>query len=177
MRVYPGRHMRDSASTFMEPVPKPVLKHHRDEEDAIGRVSSAEFIQLKNGDAFDFDYREPSEGRGSGFIKLGLDIMDRDAMEQFADGRIRQFSTRQAFQSVHCSICGEDIADSMSFLGSSHEHKVGEVYSSDEAGDTHGDKDYLCYLITGPLTYREVSSVNIPGDDASDINGFEIIEP
>ena len=176
MRVYPGQRMRKGVNTFLKPVPKPVLKHHRDDEDAIGRVSSAEYIQLKHGEAFDFDYRNPGKGAGSGFIKLGLDIMEADAMEQFADGRIQQFSTRQAFDSAYCSVCGEDITEDLAFGGmfSSHEHQIGEAY---KVGKGKNAQDYLCFLITGDLEYREVSAVNIPGDDQSKINGFEIIEP
>ena len=176
MRVYPGKRMRKSASTFLKPSPKPVLKHHNDTADAIGRVSKAQYVKLKNGDAFDFDYKKPSTGAGSGFIKLDVDIMDADAIEQFMDGRISQFSSRQHFQDVYCSICGENIADQLAFGGmfNSHEHQVGETY---KIGKGRNAKDHLTYLITGDLEYKEVSAVNIPGDDETKVNGFEIIEP
>lgn len=177
MRVYPGRKMKKSMKTFLEPVPKPVLKHHKDDEDPIGRVSSAEYVQLKSGDEFRFDYKNPGKGVGSGYIKLGLDIADPDAMQKFADGRFQQFSTRQHFQDVYCSVCGENIADDMAFGGmfSQHEHQVGEVYRI--KGEGKRASDHLCYLITGDLDYKEVSPVNIPGDSHSKLNGFQIVEP
>lgn len=176
MRVYPGKKMQRSADSFLKPTPKPVLKHHRDDQDAIGRVRTAEFVQLKHGEAFDFDYRNPSKGAGSGFVRLGVDIMDPDAIEQFMDGRISQFSTRQHFQDVYCSVCGENIADQMAMGGmfNTHEHQVGETYRIGKGKDA---SDYLCFLITGDLDYKEVSAVNIPGDDETKINGFEIVEP
>jgi hypothetical protein len=171
MRVYPGKHMRNAVDSFLKPVPKPILKEHRADQDAIGRVSSAEFIQLSHGDQFDFDYRRPSEGVGSGFVRLKIDIMDQKSIEQFVDGRIQQFSTRQSMENAFCSICGEDmLLDGMY----GHEHQVGQVY---EVGEGRDKSEFLCYVITGPLEYREASAVNMPGDAHSRINGFQIIEP
>lgn len=174
MRVYPGAKVKRSMKTFLEPVGKPVLKHHNSRSDPIGRVAGAKFIQLKEGDAFKFDYKNPDSGQGSGFIQLDLNIMEQDAIEQFIDGRIQQFSTSQHFQDVYCSVCGKDIADDMSMFWNDHEHRVGETYKI-KVGKT--TKDFLCYLITGDLEYVEVSPVNIPADKFTKLNSFKFIEP
>ena len=168
-RVYPGRYMKKSARGFLEPYPKPVLRHHNDEQDAIGRVTGAKFMQLKTGDEFDYDYRSPSKGLGSGFIKISADITAEDAISKVIDGRYQQVSTRQGFSQLNCSICGSDYASTESC-----EHYPGRSYSI-ASGSDKKEKEYLCYGITGPLNYREVSFVNIPGDDHAKVTDFEKI--
>ena len=174
MRVYPGARVKRSMKSFLEPVGKPVLKHHDMHSDPIGRVTGANFVQLKQGDDFKYDYRNPGKDTGSGFIQLDLNIMEQDSIEQFIDGRIQQFSTSQDFQEVFCSVCGENIMDEMSIFWNEHEHKVGETYRVKIGKKS---KDYLCYLITGDLDYVEVSPVNRPADEHTKVNSFEFIEP
>lgn len=174
MRVYPGARVKRSMKTFLEPVGKPVLKHHDMRSDPIGRVAGAKFVQLKHGDDFKFDYRNPGKDTGSGFIQLDLNVMEQDSIEQFIDGRIQQFSTSQDFKDVFCSVCGKNISDEMTMWWNEHEHKVGETYKVKVGKKT---KDYLCYLITGDLTYVEVSPVNIPADEHTKVNSFKFIEP
>ena len=174
MRVYPGVRVKRSMKTFLEPVGKPVLKHHDMRSDPIGRVVGANFVQLKTGDDFKFDYRNPTKDTGSGLIQLDLKIMEQDSIEQFIDGRIQQFSTSQDFQEVFCSICGKNISDEMTMFWNDHEHKVGETY---KVKTGKSSKDYLCYLVTGDLTYVEVSPVNIPADEHTKVNSFKFIEP
>lgn len=170
-RVYPGKHMRESVQTFITPSQKPVLRHHKDEEDAIGRVVAAKFVQLTDGHEFEFDYQNPSDGRGSGFAQLDIDIMDEDAIIKFMDGRYQEFSTRQAFDHLLCSICGNDYADD--FCG----HTPGDRYTIEpEDGQTDIEPgEYKCYGITGPLRYREVSTLNTPADSFTKINGWEML--
>lgn len=174
MRVYPGARVKRSMKSFLEPVGKPVLKHHDAMSDPIGRVVGANFIQLKQGDDFKYDYKNPDKGEGSGLIQLELNIMEQDSIEQFIDGRIQQFSTSQFFQDVFCSVCGKNIADEMSIFWNEHEHKVGETYSVKVGKKS---QDFLCYLITGDLEYSEVSPVNVPADKFSKLNSFKFIEP
>jgi hypothetical protein len=169
-RVYPGKHMKKSVKSFLSPYPKPVLKNHDDLGDPIGRVASAKYLQLKQGEEFSTDYMNPGKGLGSGFIRLGVEIMDLDAIEKVADGRFQQVSTRQGFNQLNCSICGSDFAGPEPC-----EHYPGQVYTSEKSSSDKKEKQYLCYGITGPLSYREVSFVNIPGDDHAKITDFEMI--
>lgn len=170
-RVYPGKHMKDSVATFITPSQRPVLRHHKDEEDAIGRVVAAKFIQLTDGPEFDFDYQNPSKGRGSGFAQLDIDIMDQDAIVKFMDGRYQEFSTRQGFDYFLCSICGNNYADD--YCG----HTPGEHYVIEPEDEDSGVEpgEYKCYGITGPLNYKEVSTLNVPGDAFTKINGWEML--
>lgn len=165
LRVYPGKQMKASVDTFMKPIGKPLLKHHDDSSDPLGRVFSADYVQLLHGPAFDKDYINPSDGEGSGFIRLGVDIMDADAIEKILDGRFKNVSTRQAIDGLLCSICGEDFTS----YESECSHRPGKKYKlgPDEDGD-----EYLCYGITGPLSYKEVSLVTIPGDAFAEIKSM-----
>jgi hypothetical protein len=167
-RVYPGAVMRDSIDTFLKPTPRPVLKNHDDGSDPIGRVISAEFVQLKSGTAFENDFKRPTEGLGSGFVRLDLNIMDEDAIAKFVDGRFREFSTRQSFDSFLCSYCGNDFAKS--FCG----HFPGDTVI-EEGKKGKPDREFKVFGITGPLKYREVSVVNIPGDAHTKINELELV--
>ena len=167
-RVYPGPKVRDSVSTWLKPQARPVLKNHNDMDDPIGRVTSAKFVQLKDGKSFEQDFRRPSAGVGSGFIQLGLEIMDQDAIEKFVDGRFREFSTRQSFDSFMCSYCGQDMAKD--FCG----HFPGDTVVL-EGKKGKADTEFKVFGITGNLTYREVSVVNIPGDAFTKINEMELV--
>lgn len=157
LRVYPGKKMKDSVDTFMQPFPKPVLKHHNEDADPVGRVVSAEYIQLKSGRDFEDDWKNPKDDMGSGFCKLTVDIFDQDTIEKILDGRLRQVSTGQRNESLNCSICGEDMLTS-----DECGHYPGEKYKI--KGDLDSSEEYLCYAITGKLKYKEVSFVNNPAD-------------
>jgi archaellum component FlaC len=171
-RVYPGTKMRKSVPSFLSPFAKPVLLDHNTARDPVGRVSKAKFIKLKDGEAFTKDFINPSDGLGSGFIQLTADITDSDAIEKFLDGRYLTISTRQAMDSLICSICGEDFAK-LGFWGS--EHRPGEVYKIKKDGKGK-EREYLCYGIAGDMEYREVSVVNIPGDSEARVSKVKLEE-
>lgn len=160
MRVYPGKFMKAGVGSWLSPTGKPVLKHHDDERDPIGRVFSADYIQTKSGSQFDQDFLNPNDDLGSGFIKLGVNIMDADAIDKILDGRFKHVSTRQVMDFMLCSVCG----DKLLTRESECEHYPGQEYTVDESG-----KAYKCYGITGPLSYREVSLVTLPADSMAEI--------
>lgn len=165
MRVYPGKEMRDSVSSFVTPSPKPVLKHHNSDADPVGRINSAKFVQLKFGKDFDEDYRSPRDDAGSGFIQLETSIMDKDTIEKILDGRLQDLSTSGSISALKCSICGEDKLSSKSEC----DHWPGRSYSSDSS-----DEEYLCYMITGKLSYNECSLVSVPADPYAGISSLKL---
>jgi len=163
-RVYPGLHMKNATTDWYSQerggtasYDKPVLTHHSQHDgEPIGRVIGAEFTQLKDESEFDNDWRSPESGTnlGSGFITLQAQIGDKDAMEKISDGRYLTVSTGQRTNKAICSVCGEDwLKDSGE--GEICEHRPGRYYNIDGSS-------YRCYLVTGPLTYHEVSYVNVP---------------
>jgi len=166
LRVYPGVHVKASVDSFLKPTPKPVLKHHNDDQDPIGRVVNAEYIQTKFGRSFEQDFANPGSDAGSGYIRLSVAINDADAIEKFIDGRFKNVSTRQVPDYILCSVCGDNMLDSESEC----QHIPGHSYEISK--DSGNSGKYKCYMITGPLNYKEVSVVNIPGDDFAEVESF-----
>lgn len=162
LRVYPGKHMKSSVHTWLEPFAKPVLKHHSDDSDPVGRVYSAEYVQTKFGPEWEQDWANPQE-RGSGYIKLGVKVMDADTIDKILDGRFKNVSTRQVSPVLLCSICGSDFLQDSSGC----DHMPGKTYEDEGSS-------FKCYCITGPLSYREASFVNIPGDSFAEIASMNL---
>ena len=169
-RVYPGKHMADSVGTWCDAAHggtasfnKPVLIHHRQSDgmfggvatDPIGRIIAAKFDKIKDGDEFINDYRKPATGTdfGSGFITLTASITDPEAIQKVIDGRYDSVSVGFNTKNAICSICGEDWLNPKK--DSDCEHQPGMRYEEEK-------NSYLCYLVTGPMDYREVSYVNVP---------------
>lgn len=140
--------MANAIDTWIEPFQKPVLTHHDMKSDAIGRVVSAKYVQMKN-----------SKGKNSpkGFIQLEAEITDNDAVNKIKDKRYNTVSISTDAGSAVCSICQRDIAkDGLC------EHQRGKTYD--------GKK---CFWYLGRLKYKEVSYVNAPADEYASTTRFE----
>ncbi len=164
-RVYPGSRMKRGVDSFVKPSPKAVLKHHDDASDPVGRIESAKYIQLKYGPEFDNDFKNPQEDAGSGFIQLSVNIMDADTIEKIIDGRLCDISTSQSCHGMFCSICGDNIHSTKSEC----EHWPGKYYTAEDS-----ENEYLCYMITGDLTYREASLVAVPADSYAKVSSLKL---
>lgn len=169
-RVYPGMAVRDGASSWLSKkrggtagYDKPFLTHHDEHGEPVGRVDYQQFVQLKQNNAFDKDWRSPETGTnpGSGFILLSGTVSDAEAQQKILDGRYSTVSTGQSTNRAHCSICGTDW---LSRDSHGCEHSVGKTY------EVEGN-DYLAYLVTGKLTYRECSFVNVPANEIAQVVG------
>jgi hypothetical protein len=170
-RVYPGVHVRRGFRTFfskenggLSDFDKPVLKHHEHDQDPIGRITGGQFVKTKTGEAFKKDFVTPDTpdkgGRGSGVVRLTAEISDEDAIAKILDGRLVSVSSGHSSNSMTCSLCGKQLLDAFArYFGAGDEnscdHIPGRHYKDDEFKG-------LCYGITGPLTYHELSFVNIP---------------
>lgn len=165
-RVYPGVAMKKSVGTWTDakhggtaPYNKPILINHDsyDVKSAIGRVTRAEYVQLKQGDAFVKDFKNPSTGTdlGSGYIILDGKVTDPDAVMRILDGRFNTVSTSFHTDDGFCSICGHNIIESLRNNKDLCEHTPGRTYKFE-------DKEYPCYLVSGLMDYEEVSYVSLP---------------
>lgn len=176
-RVYPGSGVRDGAGSWLSiedggtaGYSKPILLHHDDRTDAIGRVISQKFIQLWHGPKFENDWKTPEQGinPGSGLIILGADILDQDAQQKILDGRYKTVSTGQTSDQLNCSICGADWIKTHVFMNEMPcDHRPGETYEID-------DKIYQCYFVTGLMDYLECSFVNIPANELAQVISNDI---
>ncbi len=158
-RTYPGTHMRDATPTWtshahggVSPYDLPVLMWHDEKSEPIGRVVKATYTALKALSELEDDWKVPAMDleRGSGFIRLGMKITDKAAIEKFLDGRYATFSTNFQAHALICSVCGKDL-----LATGQCEHKPGRSYEQD------GD-NLTCYYIAPPRAYTEVSVVNKP---------------
>ena len=139
--------MANAVSTWTDPFQKPVLAHHEIKKDAIGRVLSAKYIQLKD-----------SKGnKPRGYIQLEAEITDAEAVTKIRDKRYNTVSISTDARTAVCSICNHDIAKN-----GLCEHERGKKYD--------GKK---CFWYLGGLKYKEVSYVNAPADEYAETERFE----
>jgi hypothetical protein len=137
---------------------KPVLIDHDLSSEPLGRVVYAEFTQLKTGQDWLSDWKNPEEGpgkMGSGYITTTSHIFNPEAMVMIADGRYSTVSTRQEAKDAWCSVCGTQFEDGC-------EHEIESVYDG-----------VPCYAVTGLLDYIEQSFVNSPRQPNAKVMSFK----
>lgn len=162
LRVYPAKFVSEGYKSFISKdkggtaaFDKPVLTHHDLSSDPIGRVVGARYTPLKSGSDFENDFLNPDPmgGKGSGVVTIDAIITDKDAIKKVLDNRYLTVSVGHQSDYYLCSICGDSIMECTHIPGSRY----------DEEGDKTKKTDgRQCFVITGPLSYREVSFVNEP---------------
>ena len=192
--------MRKGASSFTDNYAKPILLHHEDHKDNIGRVIASRYVDtagvvqdrfnLKNGllvkdkkgqekgtitdtllqdfilgkmpfgmqvdvicSLFRDSLLEDNSYDGLGYIEIVANIVDKEAIEKFLDGRYLTGSVGATTDKAVCSVCRQDWTDT-----GPCDHRPGGIYD--------GTK---CFLITGNLFYDEYSFVNVPADRHSKV--------
>lgn len=156
-RVYTGKSVKSKASTFVD---KPILKHHNQYDDALGRVVGARFVQYKDDlDAADLDpaiqINGKVKGEPSGIVEVDAFIPDLLAMQKIADERLKYVSQGGLMKSAKCSVCGSNWAE-----GDFCEHEMGQHYTvKTEDGKKRKQRAYLMIDID---EYIELSFVNTP---------------
>jgi hypothetical protein len=177
----PGK-VRVGAKTFTKDFEKPVLKHHRINEDPIGRAKKATYISAapsfigkdilalaeknKKHNETTLQYIDKLKPflfdrnfQGLGYIDLVTLITDEDAIVKVLDERYLTVSIGYGTNSVHCSICKQDW-----YKGEICEHRPGKVYDNE-----------IAFLIFGDLIYKEVSFVNPPANSLSTVTNKKIV--
>jgi len=188
MKFYrPDRMQKGTASWLpANSYAKPVLIMHDEEGQVIGRIRSADYVDLswkwaqeypsvKDMAFYNRDSRskwnlfkscdwivenlQPMEDFvGLGYIDLGFQITDPDSIRKFLNDEYLTVSTGSRTNSAVCSICHTDWAHDEPC-----EHKLGKLYDKKRA-----------YFITGDLKYDELSAVNFPADKAALVNSKEL---
>lgn len=136
---YTSDSMENATKTWIKPFNKPVLVHHTDDSDPIGRVIDAEYIPIKTN----------RKNKARGYILLTLRISNQDAIEKIIDGRYMTVSVGSKPENAICSICDRNIA-----VDGLCDHRRGSTYD-----------DRLCYWSIDINKYTEVSFVNKPADE------------
>lgn len=178
MRVYPGRYMPETVKLWTDKKHggssaycKPVLLHHDHHGEPIGRVRKGTYVRTRSGKAWELDYKRPDDesGKGSGHQILELDITDGAAVEKILDERYLTLSMSGILGGLKCSICQKDWAG-----WDWCEHRPGKTYKLENSKGM--EQEYLCYLITGPVDYKEISFVDIPADQGATVLSWERVE-
>jgi hypothetical protein len=179
-RVYPAKYMKAGTPTWTDaehggvsPYNAPVLKRHDDDSDPIGRVVWAEYHQIKQGADWVEDWKSPAMGlqKGSGYIRLTLNITDADEIPKFLDNRHKTLSTSAVSENLVCSICGQDVMKTRDYCG----HTPGQEYTPLDEGPLAGRDSAMCYFITGPKKYKEVSVVWNPAQPHAVIDSIKVL--
>lgn len=131
--------MSDAAKTWIEPYQKPVLTHHDELSDPIGRITDAEFIPMSTN----------RRDRPKGHILLTAKITDKESIEKILDGRYMTVSVGSSPASAKCNICDRDVV-----LNGLCDHKRGQLYDNK-----------MCFWNIKVKKYNEVSFVNKPADE------------
>jgi hypothetical protein len=166
--------MAEGVKTMTSPYPKPILRHHDNHDDAIGRIVSAEYINTSGAllkkdskfeefinpkasfiskvnliDAlFEDGYLEDSSFQGLGYASVIAKITDPTAIQKIIDNRYMTVSIGASTDKAVCSICKQDWVEE-----GPCEHRPGKMYD-----------DKPAFIIAGKLTYEELSFVNSPAD-------------
>lgn len=171
-RVYPGGKVSQGYRSFFSrekggtaEFDKPVLKHHDDISDPIGRIVGARYTAYKVGQEFDLDFLNPDPygSRGSGVVTVDALITDPDSIKKIIDGRFVSVSSGHNSDAAFCSICGDSIMECSHLPGKRYDAD-GEVSTDEDARD--------CFVITNNMTYNELSFVNMPAQPPAKLINF-----
>jgi hypothetical protein len=177
-RFYRPDMMMKGTSTWTDNLdyPRPVLAHHDEESDPLGRVLTAKYRDLSylyrdeypilNDSVFycsDAKKRmsmletvdwvvdnmsDIPDYKGLGLIELGLKVTEPDAIAKVNRKEFLTVSVGFATDSAICSVCHQDWA-----VDDRCDHELGRKY-----------KGKAAYVISGSMDFNEVSFVNSPAD-------------
>jgi hypothetical protein len=187
-RIYTTTGQKWGIDTLLKPYPKPILQHHDDGSDPIGRFVGGAWQDTSSGAISFFDnvndymevqaaYDSDNPERiyktmkkhglltrkkwpGLGRMRVSARISDETSIEKFLDGRYITFSAGSTTDRHSCSVCQQDWAQ-----GDICEHRHGKVYD-----------DELCVFVTGKFEVLEGSVVNMPADDLSQVLSMELAD-
>ena len=187
-RIYSTKGQQKGIDSLTNPYPKPILKHHDQNGEPIGRFIGGEWQNLNDEaasflnsnksmldvhNAFtednpkkiyetlkDLNLLDNKKWPGLGRMRVQANITDEEAIEKFLDGRYLTFSAGSTTDRHVCSICDQDwVSEGMC------EHRHGKMYDGE-----------MCVFITGDFIVLEGSVVNTPADDLSQIVEMELID-
>ena len=169
---YGPAQVKAGADSFLKPFNKPILRHHDDHADPIGRVKSVVYVdtppafmtpsmvgsinQITKHSKKTLSYIKKMKPflydphfQGLGYLETIGNITDADAIEKILDGRYYTISIGYDTDALFCSECLQDWATE-----GPCEHVKGMNYGN---GKT--------FMVFGDMMYEEFSYVNKPADD------------
>lgn len=151
-RIYEAGEMAKQVETWTKPYCKPVLRHHDQTADAIGRVEHQIYVPKDQWDAvkkqLNLNDSIPFPEGQTGQIVIRQRITDEDQVKKIEDGRYYTVSVGFSAEHIYCSICNTD------WVYDHCEHQPGMEYDGK-----------VQYGIPRNIVYNEISFVNVPADD------------
>lgn len=174
MRLYLQDEMKKSVSTWVTPYQKPVLRHHDEMSDQIGRVVDQFYIDKEtwNGQIKQLigkNVKLPDGATGGLLIKAY--ITDQEQIQKILAGNYTTVSVGFSANTMICNICKKPKQPNFGMFGEA---------------DLDPNQDEICEHITGSeydgviqydvplgLEYKEISFVNEPADSYAGIAKIE----
>lgn len=186
--VYLPDEMFKGAQSFISPYAKPILLHHDERKDPIGRVIDVRYVDTTN-QAVQVDSRAAevmsvfrdkksskksklavvnlfqelqsnTDYRGVGYIEGLWEVTDPDAIQKILDGRYHTVSTTFMPEGAHCSTCALE-GKLTDWKNEWCDHDRGDFYDGAQ-----------CLAVPFGFDYEEVSPVNIPAAPHAQILEF-----
>lgn len=169
MRIYKKEEIKKAVATWTHPFQKPVLRHHDNYTDAIGRVVEAYYIDRQEWDAkvkalTGKKIQLPAEA--SGGILLKAYVTDEEAIKKVMAGNYTTVSVGFFADALVCNICGKPkpgIFDEPDEEIDFCPHETGHEYDG-----------VIAYDVPLGIQYREISFVNTPADSYAGIARLEV---
>lgn len=140
---YAARELEKSLASWIQPYPKPIIMHHDQTSEPIGRIIGAKMDQ---------------EADGTPFVRLQAAITDPIAIQKVNDKRYLTGSVGGKADEALCSICNTDWANPKESTRAPCSHRRGKSYRGQIA--TINMKD---------ISFKEYSFVNTPADSRSGV--------
>lgn len=140
---YSAKELEKAVRSWLEPYPKPIILHHDQTSEPIGRVVGAKMDQ---------------EADGTPFIRLQTAITDPAAIEKFQDKRYLTGSVGGKADEALCSICSTNWAAPKESRGAPCAHRRGKSY-----------RGQIATIEMRDISFKEYSIVNTPADSRSGV--------
>ena len=155
-RLYLPEEVQKQLASWTKPYPVPILVHHKEDTDAIGRITEQVYVtkqsQLEQSKYLGVSIDIPEQASGT-VVLMGY-VTDSDQIQKILSGIYKTVSVGFTCEKLECSICGEEDC----------EHMFGETYNGVTA-----------YAIPRNMKYQEVSFVNVPADEYAGVISYELI--
>ena len=113
-RIYLQSEMSAAIDTWIYPYQKPILKHHNDWSDPVGKVIEAIYFtaaELETIKDMVGNEKIPWPENATGATLLKVVVTDQDMYEKVRNGVFNTVSVGMYPDKHTCSICGKDFAD------------------------------------------------------------------
>jgi len=188
-RFYIPSFMEDGVDRLSKGKPRPILKHHKGDQDPVGKLVGAEYVHTVPNELADVAPEVASlvdqtaslkkkvrsarkfikrgvaaaeDWKGLGYARLYADISDDKAVDQLEKGLFDSVSVGFTSDHAFCSICGADWLDDED--GFCEHFPPGGVYENED-----GEKEKQ-YIIPGKMDIKECSLVNFDADPLTNIS-------